>query len=90
MAFNCDKCGLCCQLIANIPQLAAYDRGDGVCRYLHNNLCTIYESRPEICNADLMYSHFSNKFSRQEYDELLERSCKLIKEHLMAKQQRKE
>ena len=31
------------------------DRWDGVCRYLQNNLCSIYEHRPLVCRIDENY-----------------------------------
>jgi hypothetical protein len=32
------------------------DRGDGACIYLGpDNLCTIYETRPDVCNMEKMY-----------------------------------
>jgi Fe-S-cluster containining protein len=38
--------------------MAAYDRGDGVCRYLRDNLCDIYKKRPLICNVEKMYERY--------------------------------
>lgn len=33
------------------------DRGDGACIYLgQDNLCTIYETRPTLCNVEAMFS----------------------------------
>ena len=80
MTFHCDKCGLCCHLLKDVPQLAAFDRGDGVCKFLRGNLCSIYEKRPDICNVDKMYPAFSSIMSHDEYDELMEASCTRIKE----------
>lgn len=80
MAFRCDKCGLCCRLLRYVPQLAAFDRGDGVCRFLQGNLCSIYESRPDICNVEKMYPVFASIMSREEYDRAMADSCAQIKE----------
>ena len=81
MCFHCDKCGLCCRLLKNVPQLAAFDRGDGVCRYLaNNNLCEIYDARPDICNVEKMYPAFASVMSRQEYEKAMVASCARIKE----------
>lgn len=80
MAFHCDKCGLCCRLLMYVPQLAAFDRGDGVCRFLQGNLCSIYESRPDICNVEKMYPAFASVMSREEYDRAMADSCAQIKE----------
>ena len=80
MTFHCDKCGLCCRSLAFVPQLAAFDRGDGVCRYLaENNLCEIYDARPDICNVEKMYSLFASQMSKEEYYCLMEESCAVLK-----------
>ena len=79
--FQCDRCGLCCRLIGGIPQLVAFDRGDGVCCHLtEDNLCDIYDSRPEICSVEGMYVHFATHMSKEEYLDLMTKSCQLIKE----------
>ena len=79
--FQCDRCGLCCRLIGGIPQLSAFNRGDGVCCHLTDgNLCGIYDSRPEICSVEKMYTYFSAHMGRSEYLDLMTRSCALIKE----------
>jgi len=38
MMFKCDKCGLCCSNIGNSKIYKDLDRGDGVCKYLKDNL----------------------------------------------------
>lgn len=80
--FNCDCCGLCCRNIGGIPQLSQFDRGDGVCSHLTaDNLCDIYESRPEVCSVEQMYSRFSSQMTKSEYLEMMERSCEFLKAH---------
>ena len=44
------------------------------------NLCDIYDSRPEICSVEKMYTYFSAHMGRSEYLDLMTRSCALIKE----------
>ena len=80
MKFECDKCGVCCNLLKGIPQLAAFDRGDGVCIHLKDNLCSIYESRPDICNVEKMYVFFKEQMSEEEYLQLMSNSCKVLKQ----------
>ena len=58
MTFPCVQCGLCCHEAGKIPALAEFDRGDGVCRHLKDNLCDIYEHRPLICNVQSMYDSY--------------------------------
>lgn len=56
--FQCDKCGACCRHLDLSPLYAELDRGDGVCRYLSGNLCSIYPSRPLLCRVDACYEKF--------------------------------
>ena len=78
--FNCDRCGLCCRSIGGIPQLKQYDRGDGVCSHLTDaNLCDMYDSRPEVCNVERMYSRFASEMTWDEYISLMEASCECLK-----------
>jgi Fe-S-cluster containining protein len=56
--FECDKCGECCRNLDKSPLYAELDRGDGTCRYLEGNLCSIYETRPLICRVDEGYNAF--------------------------------
>ena len=80
MPFSCTKCGECCRHIDKVPQLAAFDIGNGVCRYLKDNLCTIYNVRPEICRVDFMYDkYFSKQISREDYYALNEKACRELK-----------
>ena len=80
--FNCDCCGLCCRNIGGIPQLSQFDRGDGVCCHLTGeNLCDIYENRPEVCSVERMYSRFSSQMTKAEYYEMMELSCEFLKLH---------
>jgi Fe-S-cluster containining protein len=81
MTFKCDCCGLCCRSLKKVPALANFDRGDGVCIHLRDdNLCSIYEHRPEICNVDLMYVKFySSIYTKEEYYKLNEKQCEKIK-----------
>ncbi|MBD5166338.1 MAG: hypothetical protein HDT12_00950 [Helicobacter sp.] len=33
-AFACTQCGACCRRIARIAELARFDDGSGICKYL--------------------------------------------------------
>ena len=78
--FECIKCGICCKKINNIPELNKYDDGNGRCIHLSvDNLCSIYSSRPEICNVDVMYEkQYKNIMSREEYDRVNTEGCRLL------------
>lgn len=83
-SFQCDKCGLCCRNIGRIPQLREYDDGNGACKYLQNNLCSIYEDRPEICRVDVMYDrYFREQYSKDEFYELNYEGCRELKRSIL-------
>ena len=80
ISFQCSACGECCRHIGKIKQLRAFDNGNGVCIHLKDNLCEIYENRPEICRVDDMYEKvFSNYYSREEFYEINKKACEEIK-----------
>lgn len=79
--FQCKKCGACCRHLSLSPIYAELDRGDGICKYLSGNECSIYEERPLLCNVDKAYDiYFRPYISRAKYYEITKRACdKLIK-----------
>ena len=80
--FDCDCCGLCCRQVRKYPDFAKeYDRGDGVCKHLMNdNRCAIYETRPDICNVDLMYERYFFKIkTREEFYKINKKQCESFK-----------
>lgn len=79
--FKCDCCGECCRHL-NYSELAKeLDGGDGVCKYLDGNLCSIYSSRPLLCRVDESYDvYFSSHISREEFYELNKKICISLKE----------
>ncbi len=82
MMFNCKRCGLCCQHVNLSPLYEALDRGDGVCRYLVDSLCSIYEARPLLCRIDESYDVFFKGFiSKEDYYRLNYEACNKM-EHL--------
>lgn len=78
--FICDKCGACCRHLDLSPIYQMLDRGDGVCKYLKENLCTIYEERPLICRVDEGYeAFFQNSMSRDMYYKLTTEACNKLR-----------
>lgn len=76
MMFKCDKCGACCRHVNLSSLYQILDRGDGICKYLDNNLCTIYEKRPLLCRIDDSYrAFFSSVMSKEEYYRLNYEAC---------------
>ena len=80
MKFNCDCCGLCCRNI-NSQLLKNFDRGDGVCKNLdENNLCKIYDNRPDVCNVEVGYKKFfANLYSEEEFFQMNYKICEELK-----------
>ena len=64
--FPCDKCGECCRNLKLSDLYQDLDRGDGVCKYLVGNLCSIYRSRPLLCRIDESYDSFFKDFMTRE------------------------
>ena len=88
--FKCDKCGLCCQKIGDIPILSYLDRGDRVCKNYDDKtkLCKIYENRPILCNVDLGFEkYFSKFFTKEEYYKLNYELCEKMKKEEQDKKQ---
>ena len=78
--FVCIKCGLCCRNIGEIPELADFHTGDGVCIHLsEDNLCDIYSTRPDICNVEKMFElQYNEVMSKVDYEKLNLEGCKAL------------
>ena len=80
-SFFCTKCGECCRHISVIAELSDFDDGTGVCVHLKNNLCEIYDTRPDICRVDVMYERmFKDYYTKEEFYELNMQSCKILQQ----------
>jgi uncharacterized protein len=64
--FPCTTCGVCCQHISHLDELKEFDRGDGCCKYLLGNKCSIYNTRPLICRVDKMFDTFYKQHMTEE------------------------
>lgn len=79
--FVCDKCGACCRNLNRSPLYAELDKGNGVCRHLVGNLCSIYEDRPLLCRVDESYeAFFKDYMTREEFYRMNYACCKMLKE----------
>ena len=67
LKFNCNQCGLCCKALN--------------CQYLtKDNLCSIYETRPLICNIERGYEEvFKSQMSKKEWFSINEQYCNILK-----------
>jgi len=58
MKFLCSQCGACCR---NAGKMDGAKHGlpikeDGSCANLINNMCSIYDDRPDICRVDKLHN----------------------------------
>ena len=82
MKFDCDKCGECCRNVNLSEIYADLDSGNGICKYLVGNLCSIYENRPLKCRIDeCYYEYFSKEMTMEEYYEKNYEMCNILKNH---------
>lgn len=77
--YSCEQCGNCCRHVDFIEEMSEYDRGDGVCKYLNNNKCKIYNARPNICNGKFVYENFYSNMTVAAYHEMIKDYCELIR-----------
>ena len=81
--FKCDGCGECCRHLDRSELYAELDRGDGVCKFLNGNLCTIYKDRPILCNIDKSYElYFSKVYDKEIYYQINYEACKKLKKEM--------
>jgi Fe-S-cluster containining protein len=82
MIFECKKCGQCCRNIGKTGLLKEYENENGECIHLtKDNLCDIYENRPDICNVKKMYElHFQQYMTYKEYLQYNCEICQVLNE----------
>ena len=77
--YSYEHCGCCCRNLDKSDIYAPLDRGDGVCKYLIGNDCSIYENRPVLCRIDESYDRFfSETMSREEFYDINKQACKQL------------
>lgn len=78
--FKCDMCGECCRNLDKSSLYADLDMGNGICRYLNGNKCSIYDDRPLLCRVDESYeAYFKDVITIDEYYRLNYESCDVLK-----------
>ena len=80
MKFKCDKCGECCRNLNLSEIYKDLDSGNGICKYLKGNLCSIYDDRPIKCRIDESYVYFSDNMTKEEYYRKNYEMCTILKE----------
>lgn len=82
--FKCDKCGECCRNLNKSPIYDELHNGDGVCKYLKGNLCSIYEERPLLCRIDESYEvFFKETMKKSAYYNINYKFCNKLKNKLI-------
>ncbi len=77
--FKCDCCGECCRNLDKSDLYKELNRGDGVCKFLMENLCSIYDNRPLLCRIDDSYDiYFKDRYTKEEYYKLNYEVCKKL------------
>ena len=77
--FECEQCGECCKHIDLVPDMKKYDIGNGICKYLLDNKCQIYNDRPNVCRGEYIYHKFYEGMDVDDYYQLLHKYCSLIR-----------
>lgn len=78
--FLCSGCGECCRRIGNLSKEDKkrldfpYDqKSDGSCEKLdENGKCTVYDSRPSICNVEKTFDKYHKPKGRKRVDVYIE------------------
>ena len=80
--FPCTACGLCCTKAGSVDQLKIFALSNGTCQFLNeHNKCSIYETRPNLCRVDEMYSsQFSMQYSKVDFYRLNAKICNELQE----------
>ena len=83
ISFKCSGCGCCCKRVGkviekyNIDFPYKYDE-NGVCEMLIDNKCSVYDTRPLICNVDEMFKF--SKLSKKNYYAINHKACNIMME----------
>jgi Fe-S-cluster containining protein len=67
MPFPCEKCGACCRAVK--------------CLRLKDNLCSIYETRPDICRVDKVYETFykDKGITKEQFYQYDKMACRCLR-----------
>ncbi len=79
--FKCDKCGECCRHLNMSEVYRDLHNGDGICKYLKGNICSIYDNRPLLCRVDeAYYKLFKDEIEYEQYLQLNYEACNKLKD----------
>ena len=75
--FLCSACGACCMEAGGKYGLPK--KKDGSCGYLtKENICSIYEDRPDVCKTEKLYELFKHKLTKKEYYIETTKGCHML------------
>ena len=63
--FVCRQCGECCRHIEAFIDVMPHQH-NGICDFLQENLCTIYENRPDLCDYKRAYKYLEKYLTEKE------------------------
>lgn len=73
--FPCTRCGACCRVAAMLPGFPEPTTESGRCVHLTgDDLCSIYEDRPEVCRINAMWEK-QNTLTLREYHRVAAATC---------------
>lgn len=77
--FGCVGCGACCRGVFHIPGVFEEPiRPDGSCSHLTaDNMCDIYEKRPQICRVD-EYDVAAMGLTKEQWHDANYESCETL------------
>ena len=92
--FNCDKCGLCCDNIANALNQKGIHAGldqaikdfpfkleNGKCPNFKRNRCAVYENRPLLCRIDDLFTAYPDlAVDRDAWHAKQHSACNVLKQ----------
>jgi Fe-S-cluster containining protein len=79
--FPCNQCGACCRHVDRAIETQFLNRGDGICRHyqVETKLCTIYATRPLICQVERQYElNYQQLYSWQDFISLNREACLIL------------
>ena len=93
MEFKCDKCGNCCSVIGKaienkellseefkklLNDFPYKTDSNGRCEKLKDNICTVYDIRPDVCNIDKVFKK-TNGVKHKDFLKQNKKMCQALK-----------
>ncbi len=85
--FDCVSCGECCRHIHLVEGLR-HLQTNGICKYLVEDKCSIYENRPDLCKYEAVYDMVKDQVSLKDYDKISIYYCEELQEMKLKREQR--